>query len=799
MRHVTLSLLLFTATSSFPLYAAEKPATPPSGDQRQRGFAKIAANKADGSVRLDIASFDKPFLLIATLENALGSNDIGLDRAQNNDPMLVEFRRIGKRVLLVQLNTRFVAKSGDADEAKAATDAFAESVVWAGDVADDKANSGTAMININSLLLNDFVGVADRLRLTKQGNYTLDAARSAVLAGEAQSFSDNAEFISLLTFAGTGEGKFVQQIAADPKSLTVKQRLSFVRLPGPGFTPRAYHPASGAYSIGHYDFAQAITNNIDQRLQPRFRLEKIDPAAARSKVVKPIVFYLDRGTPEPIRTALLEGVNWWKEAFDAAGFIDAFRAELAPPGMDMSDVRYNTITWTHRATRGWSYGGGLIDPRTGEIIKGYVNLGSQRVRQDLLIAEGLLAPYRKGADPALQKEAEAMALQRLRQLGAHEVGHALGFAHNFAASRTADGSVLDYPHPVVELGADGRPRLMQPYGNRIGEWDKFLVAHAYGVFPESGEAAGLAKLRADIAAAGYAYVSDGDARAPGDAHQAGVLWDIPGDAIDGLEKMLTVRRVALKGFADGALPPDRQLGDAERRLVPIYLLHRYQAEAVIRLIGGSTYHYGLVGDTAPDATAVDGNRQRKALAATRQMLSLETLSIPDSILRIMTAPSNEYSRSPEYFDTRMSPVFDPLQASASASALVAQLAFNPLRINRLAWQSERDAKIPSITQVFQNLVAEPWQESAKNRQDTLILATRNWVLLDAALLTLDGGELHPAVAAEWITSLRALAKQLETSKNENHREASRYIKAYLSDPSSIKLRSLPTIPPGAPI
>ncbi len=796
MRLITLCLLVLATTSSLPLRAAEKPA---AADQKQSGFVSLHSSKANGSVSLDIASFDKPFLIIATLENALGSNDIGLDRAQNNDPLLVEFRRVGKRALLVQLNTRFVANSSDADEAKAASDAFAESVLWAGDVTSNAATPGAALININSLLLSDFVGIADRLRLTKQGNYTLDAGRSAVLAGEAQSFPGNAEFISLLTFAGAGEGKFVQQIAADSKSLTVKQRLSFIRLPGPGFTPRAYHPASGAYSIGHYDFAQAIGNNLDMRFQPRFRLEKTDPTAARSKVVKPIVFYLDRGTPEPIRTALLEGANWWNEAFEAAGFIDAFRAELAPPGMDMSDSRYNTITWTHRATRGWSYGGGLIDPRTGEIIKGYVNLGSQRVRQDLLIAEGLLAPYRKGADPDLHKEALAMALQRLRQLSAHEVGHALGFAHNFAASRTGNGSVLDYPHPVIELDSEGRPRLKHAYGNGIGEWDKFIVAHGYAVFPKSEEAAELAKLRSGIAAAGYSYVSEGDARAPGDAHQAGVLWDVPGDAMEGLEKMLLVRRIALAGFAEGALPPDRQLGDAERRLVPIYLLHRYQADAVIRLIGGSTYQYGLVGDTKPDTIAVTGDRQSKALAATRRMLAVETLSIPDSVLRVMTAPSNEYSRGPEYFGTRMSPVFDPLQATASASALVAQLAFHPMRLNRLAWQNERNADIPSPTQLFDTLVTASWQESTGNQQDALILETRNWVLLDAALLTLDGGELHPAVAAQWTASLRSLAQKLDGSKNESHREATRYIQRYLADPASIRLRSLPVVPPGAPI
>lgn len=798
MRPVTLCFLVFATACSFNLPALEtKPGQ--TAAPKKNLYANIQTDKASGSVTLDISSFDKPFLMVATLENALGSNDIGLDRAQNNEPLLVEFRRIGKRALLVQLNTRFVANSNDADEAKAATDAFAESVLWAGEIGSNPSTPNAILININSLLLTDFVGVADRLRLTKQGNYSLETARSAVLAGESRSFSNNAEFISLLTFTGTGEGKYVQQIAADPKVLTVKQRLSFIRLPGSGFTARAYHPASGGFSIGHFDFAQSIGNNLDVRLQARFRLEKTNPEAVKSTVIKPIIFYLDRGTPEPIRTALLEGANWWTEAFEAAGFIDGFRTELAPPGMEMSDIRFNTITWTHRATRGWSYGGGLIDPRTGEIIKGYVNLGSQRVRQDLLIAEGLLAPYRKGADPRLQKEAEAMALQRLRQLAAHEVGHALGFAHNFAASRTGNGSVMDYPHPVVGLGSDGRPRLEQPYGNGVGEWDKFIVAHAYGVSSKSDESAALAKLRADIAAAGYSYVSDADARAPGDAHQAGVLWDIPGDAIDGLRQLLRVRSIALDAFADGALPPDRQLGDAERRLVPIYLLHRYQAEAVIRLIGGSTYQYGLVGDTSGDTIAVKGERQREALAATRQMLALETLSIPGSVLHVMTAPSNEFSRSPEFFGTRMSPVFDPLQATGSASALIAQFAFDSSRLNRLAWQNERDPGIPSTTELFNAIVGQSWTEGGGNKQDELILATRNWVLLDAALLTLDSGELHPAVAAQWNTSLRTLAMQLEKSKEANQREAARYILRYLSDPSSIKLRPLPVVPPGAPI
>ena len=758
----------------------------------------LTVDKASGKVQLDISRLNQPFLMVATLENAIGSNDIGLDRAANGEPLMVEFRREGKRAFLIQRNTRYIANSSDLDEVKATRDAFAEAVLWAGDISTS-AKAGAQMIDFNSLMLNDFVGVSNRLSRTKQGSYSLNRDRSAVISESCNSYPTNADCNALLTFTGSGEGTFVRQVAADASALTVTQRISFLRLPEKGFTPRAYHPASGGYSLGFYDFAQSITNNLDVRLQPRFRLEKTDPSAARSTVVKPIVFYLDRGTPEPIRSALLEGANWWAEGFDAAGFIGGFRAEIAPPGMDMSDARYNTITWTHRATRGWSYGGGLIDPRTGEIIKGYVNLGSQRVRQDLLIAEGLLAPYRPGASPALLTEAQEMALQRLRQLAAHEVGHALGFAHNFAASRTATGSVLDYPHPQASVDSQGQVQLKQAYDVGLGDWDKFAVAHAYASFAPNQEAAELARLRAEIKAKGYTYISDPDARSSTDANEQGVLWDIPGDSLGGLQKLLQVRQVALSNFAAGALPPNRQTGEAERRLVPIYLLHRYQSDGVIRLIGGVNYAYGLMGDTNLETTRVDAGTQQQALAATQNLLSYETLSIPSSVLKVMSPPSNEYERDREYFGTMMAPVFDPLQAAAAATALVAKAGFDTERLNRLAWQHEQDSAIPSVANLFDALLAKQWRETPSSGTQTLLLNTRNWVLLDAALLSLDSGNLHPAVASQWRNALAELAKQLQSSKQATSQDAGKYINRYLSDPSSVKLRPLANIPPGAPI
>jgi hypothetical protein len=796
MRRLILALCCsLCVCAASPTLAAQ--AVAPAAAQRVSAFAAADVDRASGRVRIDLATLPGEFLMVATLERAIGSNDIGLDRAQNVDPVLVEFRRAGKRALLVQKNMRFVARSDDADEAAATRDAFAEAVLWSGDIASDAV--GRQWIDIGGLVASDLIGVADRLDATKQGKHALAADRSAVLAEDTRVFPDNVEFAALLTFTGDGQGAFARQAAADARRITVKQRVSFVRLPDAGYRPRAYHPGSGAYSHAFFDFAQPIDRNLEVRLQPRFRLEKIDPGAARSRVKKPIVFYLDRGTPEPIRSALLEGANWWKAAFESAGFIDAFRAELAPEGMSMSDVRYNTITWTHRATRGWSYGGGLVDPRTGEIIKGYVNLGSQRVRQDLLIAEGLLAPHRPGADPALMTDAKRMALDRLKQLSAHEIGHALGFAHNFAASRTGEGSVLDYPHPMIELGADGQPRLAAAYRTGTSDWDHFLVAYGYGDVPPEREAEALAQLRAAIAAKGYAYVSDPDARVGGDVHAEGVLWDIPGDPLEGLGHLLRVRKAALARFAEGALPADRQNGDAERRLVPIYLLHRYQTEAAMRLLGGGEYRYGLIGDKAGGVRTTDGARQAKALSAASMLLSLDVLSLPPSVLAVLSPPSNEYARGPEYIDTRMAPVFDPVQAAAVASALVAQQGFHPARLNRLAWQHGQDAAVPSPAGVFDALVARPWRESSAAGQGALLQSSRNWTMLDAALLALDGGELHPGVAAQWRASLRAFADAHAGAKDADRQAAAAHVRRYLDNPASMKLRPLPTIPPGAPI
>jgi hypothetical protein len=803
-----MTTVLAAPTANTESYSPTDIAKATHGSERVAGFLDVYRDSANGRVLLGVHEFERPFLLISSLPWAVGSNDIGLDRGQSSGSHLVEFRRAGPRVLLVEENAKFRALSSNPDEALSVRQAFAESVLWAGDIiGENKDGKSGVIIDVSSLLTSDRHGIARQLSQSGQGKYEVDDKRSAVLPADAKSFPDNTELEALLTFKGPGEAEFVKDVAPDPQSISVRQHLSFVRLPESGFTPRKYHPGSGGISVGHYDFAQPLASSIEVRFQSRFRLDRIDPSAAQSEVRKPIVFYVDRGAPEPVRSALLEGANWWQSAFAKAGFKDAYRVELLPEGVDPMDVRYSMITWAHRYTRGWSYGQPIVDPRTGEIIKGSVTLGSQRVRQDILIAESLLAPYDKSDATALKQEAEQMALARLRQLAAHEVGHALGFAHNFAASRRGNGSVMDYPHPLLKLDADDAIHLEHAYGVGVGAWDDFIVAHAYGQFAPGSEASSLAALRADIAKAGFRYVSDPDAREPGDAEADGLLWDYGNDTLATFDSLLGVRRKALEKFTIGVLPPERQVGELEARLVPVYLLHRYQTEAVARLLGGVTYAYSEAAERRAGSRPVAADRQRAALDRLVTTLSAEQLALPASILDLLTPPGPDYVRNREYFATGSAPLFDAISAIEAAAAQTSVFLFAPDRLNRVAWQHARDAGEPGVAEVLDEVFRGTWQRGAINANlpaGDAVQVAANWVVLNALLNTLEAAKLHVQVDAQVRASLQSWQTWLTRNAGRGDAAASRteaatLIANYLVDPKSVKLRPLPVIPPGSPI
>ncbi|SFU57646.1 zinc-dependent metalloprotease [Pseudoduganella namucuonensis] len=804
-----LSILLLCAV---PAIAAEAPKTLADhtrGLQSQPGFIDVWRDAAKGRVLLSVAALDQPFLLLSSLPYALGSNDIGLDRGQAGDVKMVRFQRHGDRLFLVQDNTRYVANSRDADERAAVAESFASAVLWAGDII--ASEGGKHLVDFSSFLLADQHGVAARLAQTRQGAYSVDARRSAVLADQAKSFPDNIELESLLTFQGPGQADFVKQVAADPASLSMRQHISMVRLPDNGYKPRAYHPASGGFDVGYHDFATPLAKSLDVRWQVRHRLEKTDPNATASAVKKPIVFYVDRGAPEPVRSALLDGARWWAAAFEKAGFKDAYRVELLPEGVDAMDVRYNVISWVHRATRGWSYGNALTDPRTGQIIRGAVTLGSQRVRQDILIAESLLAPYGVNAAADKQKLAEQMALARLRQLSAHEVGHTLGFAHNFAASRHGNGSVMDYPHPVLKLDAQGGIDLRDAYGVGVGPWDEYIVKHVYGQFGDDEEAA-LAQLRREARAAGMEYVGDTDARSPGSVHPQGLLWDFGPDSLKTWDALTAVRRRALDNFSLAVLPNERQAGEIEARLVPVYLLQRYQSEALARLLGGAEFEYATSGDVKAGLAksgmrAIPAATQRQALDRLADTLRAEYLALPANVLDVLTPPAQGYERGREYFETRMNSVFDAFSAVEAGAAQSAGLLLDAARLNRLAWQHARDARQPGAGEALDLLLRRTWKRDpvpAAIAGGEAVQIAANWVLLDGLLNALNAGQLHAGVDAELRGKARELAQWLAKNPGtgvtaDSRRQAAELIRAYLADPTRVKLRPAPTIPPGAPI
>lgn len=799
---------------------AKDPPHPLCGTQVERGFVDVYRDLDGGRVLIGVHALDTPFLLVTSLPGALGSNDVGLDRGQVGRQQVVRFRRVGQRLLLIADNTRFVADSKDEDERRAVTDAFAPSVLWAGPIVSARGacrkppdSEGATLVDFGPFLTGDRhgiaavmgggPGIAGALKAAQQGDYKLDADRSAALPEAARSFPDNSEFEALLTFAGEGAGQFVNDVAVDASALTFRQHLSLVRLPPPGYRPRAFHPGSGGFSVGHYDFAQPLADALEVRRQVRFRLE-LD---ASGKVVAPIVFHLDRGTPEPVRSALLDGARWWSAAFDAAGFPGGFQVELLPEGADPMDIRYNTITWTHRATRGWSYGLVIADPRTGEIIKGAVNLGSQRVRQDILIAEALLAPHDKPDADARREEALQMALARLRQLSAHEVGHTLGFDHNFAASRHGNGSVMDYPHPLISLDPDGAPRLANAYGVGVGDWDRYLVRHAYADLDD----AGLARLRAEARAAGLEYANDPDARAVSAAHALGATWDVAGlDPLAGFDRLQRARGYALAHFTRGVLPPERQHGELEARLVPVYLLHRYQVDALAHLLGGAHYRHGRAGDGLAGTTVVAATTQRAARERLLGTLSAEFLALPPAVLDLLSPPTPDHARNREYFATRAAPLFDPLGAADAAAAITLQALLAPPRLHRLALQHARDPAQPGVRDTLDALLDATWKAPAE-RDPRLRQVQRSiaWVTLDALLATLNGGvpepkpedALHPVVDTELRATLAALQSwaQERAASDPDCASAAARIAAYLADPASVRLRPLPVVPPGAPI
>jgi len=774
--------------------------------EKMPGYFNIYWDAKQGKLWLEIDKWGTEFLYQSSLPAGIGSNDIGLDRGQLGGTHLVRFERSGPKVLLVQSNLEFRAVSNDADERRAVRDSFAESALWGFTVAAEEGER--ALVDATEFFLRDAHHVPETLRRTKQGAYRLDASRCALYLPRTKNFPLNTEVEATLTFTGDEPGPWVRQVTPEADAITVREHHSFVQLPPAGYKPRAYDPRSSFFGISYMDYATPISEPIVKRFAARHRLEKKDPNAAVSEAVQPIVYYLDRGAPEPIRSALLEGARWWSQAFEAAGFKNAFRVELMPEGADPMDLRYNVIQWIHRATRGWSYGAGVIDPRTGEIIKGHVSLGSLRVRQDYLIAEGLLAPYENGkALPAGQDRAAQMALARLRQLAAHEVGHTLGLMHNYSASTVNRSSVMDYPPPLVKLGADGVPDVSDAYATGIGEWDKVSIAWGYSEFgPGTDERAALNKILLDGFGRGLRYLTDQDARPASSSSSVAHLWDSGANAVDELNRLMQVRAAALRRFGEKNIREGAPLATMEDVLVPIYMLHRYQVEAACKLVGGMDYTFAMRGDGQTPTQIVAAAEQRRALAAVLATLKPEALALPESLLKMIPPRPPAYERGREDFKIRTYPAFDALAPAEAAAQHTLQFLFNPERAARLVEFHARDKANPGLEEVFDAVLTATWKAPHWSGYAAEVgKVVDDVVLYDLMALAANDKASDEVRGVAWL-KLRELKEWLDSAAGKQiilDRAqvlfASRQIEQFEKDPKRLDLTPPAEPPDGPPI
>jgi hypothetical protein len=813
MRMILACLVFISALSIAGEIDKAKPIASFTADmQHQEGFFDFYYQIETDKVFLKIDKFDQPFLFQSSMPQGIGSNDIGLDRGQLGDTRLVKFERFGNKVLLKQLNTQYRASSSNLAEQASIDEAFADSVIAGFPVVATDGDG--VVIDYTDFLLSDIHQISNRLTATNQGSYSVDPKRSGVYLNRSKSFPDNTELEALVTFGGSKPGQYVNQVTPDPISISVHLHHSLVKLPDTDYQPRKFVPFSGFWSVGYEDYSVPIEQSMTKQFIPRHRLNKKQPNVDMSEAIEPIVYYLDPGIPEPVMSALKDGALWWDQAFSAIGYKNAFQVKVLPEDADPMDVRYNVIQWVHRATRGWSYGSSVIDPRSGEIIKGHVTLGSLRVKQDYLIALGLTSPFSAdgmGADGAgansppdaqvdTSKQKE-MALARIRQLSAHEVGHTLGISHNFAASEYGRESVMDYPHPLVSI-KDGKISLDNAYDVGMGAWDKYVVAYGYQEYPDAiTEQQALKDLVTDARAKGFKYLSDPDARQANAANAQGHLWDNGADPVTELSRISEVRQVAMANFGLKTIKTGATLSSLEETFAPIYLLHRYQLDAVAKLIGGVSYEYESKGDyaVAKGVKVIAAKQQKDALAAMLQTLQSEFLSIPKSLAQLITPKAYGESRNRESFKGRTGHTFDPISAAESAAGYSLNLLLQAERLNRIAQQQEQLQGVPDLGY----LLTELFNQSIKDGidKDYPQLSKRvNYLVLDQVVKAMQQENLAPEARGEMELQLIDLHKWLKNKGRNAHNEVmARQLEQYWGLGKWHTQFTLKPLPPGSPI
>jgi hypothetical protein len=760
------------------------------------GYFNFYYSANEGKIYLEVDKLNKEFLYTHFLASGLGSNDIGLDRGQIGDGVVVKFIKSGNKILLLQPNQKFRAISDNEFEKKSIEEAFAKSIIFGFPIKEIKDEKH--IIDLTPFLLRDAHHVSKRLKDNQQGSYKLDTSRNVLWLENTKAFPKNVEFESLLTFIGEPKGKNIVSVSPDANSISVRQHIGFIELPDDNYSPRIFNAKSGSFPMSYMDYSTPVWEPIKKQFIYRHRLHKKNPNETRSEAVEPIIYYLDPGTPEPIRSALLEGASWWNQAFEAIGYVNAFQVKMLPPEADPLDVRYNVIQWVHRSTRGWSYGGSINDPRTGEIIKGHVSLGSLRIRQDFLIAQALTNRPFENDDQNYQPMLE-LALARIRQLSAHEVGHTLGFAHNFAASVSDRASVMDYPHPKITLKNDAID-FSEAYASGIGAWDKVTVAYSYSDLPENQlEKNYLSNLLTAAFSKGLYYISDADARPQGGANAKAHLWDNGASATEELKNVLAVRKKAIENFSIDNIKNGEPLSKLEDVFVPLYFYHRYQTEAVIKLIGGLDYTYAVKGDSGIAVQIISKKKQEAALDEILQTLSINTLKIPHRILKLFPPRAMGYERTRESFKSNTNAAFNSFGAVATVSDLTLKLLLNPERANRLIEQHAISNANLSLNEVLTKLISHSFDLKVKTSYEKEIAHTLQYITLQNLMNLIATDQASPQVKSVVNEALDDLFTSLKSDKSTFNNQLIRELISFRKYPEKFDVYKVSKIPDGSPI
>jgi hypothetical protein len=759
-----------------------------------QGFMDFSYNDDSGKIILEIDNLDNEFLYINSLSRGVGNNDLGLDRGQLGNSRIVYFTKRGNKILLIQPNLRYISNSSNELENKAVEEAFARSVLFGFEIVEKSTDS--YKIDLTPFLLNDAHGVSQRLRFSNSGSYSLNKSMSAVDLKRTKAFPDNIEFDVLLTFTGNPSGSLVRSVTPTPSNLTVNQHHSFVKLPDDNYNKRKFDPRSGSNPFIVYDYSTPIDEKLEQRFIVRHRLNKKNPNDEMSEPVEPIIYYIDNGTPEPVKTALIEGGNWWNQAFESAGYKNAFRIEVLPEDADPMDVRYNLIQWIHRSTRGWSYGASIVDPRTGEIIKGQVSLGSLRVRQDYMILSGLVDNPNDIQNKSLIKKT---SLDRIRQLSAHEIGHTLGFAHNYISSANNRSSVMDYPHPKIDL-VDGKISIADAYSENIGDWDKVSVEYAYRDFPNTkNENNELDKIINEAQKNSLYFLSDSDSRPVGSANPFSHLWDNGELPYKELNKLLKVRDLALKNIDLDNLVDGEPYDRIEDILVPIYMLHRYQIEAAAKAIGGVDYLYFVKNNNNDKVKFVDSKLQRKSLESLLSVLKPKNLVLPNNLIDILSPRSFRNPRTRENFVSNTGVAFDYINTSSSLINHTLTFLLNPERINRINQQNIFGDNILTLENYLAEISKSIFDNKKLNTYEESVNKNTSSLYLDHLFMAFNNSRTNDLSKSIILASIMDTMNNLSTNPNNYNRFLINKIDGFLNNPDQYKPIEKTKIPDGSPI